>query len=200
MFRILVLTQKNLHLKSHTLLQAASIVIGFLLSVSAPHAAAPEVSSVDLWQPQVGDRVIFDTLDNIGYITHANGEFISFPIVTGQNRVVHYIGLTYNAATPVGEWTAKSRHIKGDRITYGGSGRFLRLYKDGEEYTHYGIHTHAYEDVFFARDPDKRFRSMGCIIVKENIYDIIEETYSLNGERLQVTTKYGLDGDEIAMR
>lgn len=198
MFRTLVLTRIQIPLGLHALLSTAAIIVGFFLSIASPHAAAPDVTSLDLWEPQIGDRIFFDTQENVGYLIHPDGTSALFPIVTGQRRVVQYIGLTYNATTPVGDWVAKSRHIKGDRITYGKTGRFLRLYKNGDEYTHYGIHTHAYENTFFAGGTQDRFRSMGCIIVTEQIYDLIEETYELNNERLTVATRYGIGNDMIA--
>lgn len=122
---------------------------------------------------------------------HPTGQNLSFNLVTGQRRTVNYIGLTYNAATPSGDWVAKSHHVKGDRITYGPSGRFIRLYKNGDIYTHYGIHTHAYGDDYLVSD--NRYRSMGCIIVSEDIFNLIERTYLLNGQYLRVATREGID-------
>lgn len=120
-----------------------------------------------------------DTRSNDGYLVHPDGEFIQFPVITGQRRYVRYIGLSYFAATPNWDWNANEKDIKGDRITFGPTGRIIRLYKDGEV-TNYGIHEHAAEDVMFARD--ERYQSMGCVIVRRVIMDIMEKTYDLNHE------------------
>jgi hypothetical protein len=160
-------------------------------SPSARQAGAPAEIPLTLWSPQAGDRFLVDTKNNVGYLFHDSGEYTSFQLITGQQRVVHYIGLTYNAATPVGEWLAKSKHIQPDRITYGKHGKFLRLYEDGEEYTHYGIHTHAYVEEML--DSDNHFRSMGCVIVSDDLYHLIERTWELNGESLPVVTRYGVE-------
>jgi hypothetical protein len=61
------------------------------------------------------------------------------------------------------------------------------MYEDGEEYTSYGIHEHRYEERMFSEEA--RYQSMGCIIVKSAILDIIEATYELNGESLDVVTQ-----------
>ena len=153
--------------------QAQQPLLSALLEVTAPL----EISQ-KRWKPRVGDRIVFDTKNNVGFLIHPDETFLRFPIVTGQERHVCYIGLCYFAATPEDEWTIKSRHIKGDRVTYGPSGRFLRLYRDGHEYSHYGIHEHRDEEDMFSGE--MRYRSMGCIIVKTDIMDILDETYQLN--------------------
>lgn len=143
-----------------------------------------------LWEPMSGDSLLVDTRDNMGYLIHADGSFTAFDVVTGQRRVVRYIGRTYNAATPQSEWTMRSVHIKGDRMTYGKTGRFFRLYdEDGE--TAYGVHGYGNEDEIFGGDT--RFRSMGCVIVREHILNVIERTYEMNGGALPVVTIYGLE-------
>ena len=83
-------------------------------------------------------------------------------------------------------------HTQGDRITFGPKGRFLRLYKDGEEYTSYGIHDYAYIDKILSQDTEGRYFSMGCILVNQEVLDLLEETYTLNGNRLEVYTTQGL--------
>ncbi len=140
------------------------------------------------WQPMVGDRFIVDTTENAGYLIRSDSSsYTTFPVITGQRRVVHYIGRTYDARTPNQRWVVKTRHIKGDRITYGPTGRFLRMYKDGQEYTSYGIHEHRSEQRMFAEN--ERYQSMGCIIVKTAIMDVVEATYELNGDLLEVLTQ-----------
>ena len=150
---------------------------------------APEALSIPMeeWQPMVGDRLVADTTENIGYLIHSdNSAYLTFPIVTGQQRVVHYIGKTYNATTPNWHWVVKTDHILSDRITFGPTGRFLRMYKDGKSYTSYGIHEHRDEEYMFALDP--RYESMGCVIVQTAIMDLIEDTYRRNGKTLDVVT------------
>lgn len=184
-----------------------SILTGLLLAMSlAMPAAAEQIHSfivpyqVSLasWEPQVGDRVIVDTQNNQGYIFHENGLYISFPVATGQRRWVYYIGRGYNASTPNWNWEAKSLHIKGDRITFGPSGRFLRLYKDGEINTAYGFHEYRTDEEMFGADEQpfeasERFKSMGCVIVKSEIMDLIVATWEANGEVLPVQTVYGIE-------
>jgi hypothetical protein len=140
------------------------------------------------WQPHTGDRFMVDTTENTGFLIRSDSSaYTTFPVITGQRRVVRYIGRTYDATTPNQRWNVQTRHIKGDRITYGPTGRFLRMYKDGEEYTSYGIHEHRSEERMF--DEESRYQSMGCIIVKSAVLDIIETTYELNGESLEVVTQ-----------
>jgi len=144
-----------------------------------------------LWEPERGDTLIINTEANLGYLVHPDGTLIAFRVATGQRRTVRYIGLTYNATTPVGSWVAKSLHTKGDRITYGPRGLFLRFYKNGEEFTHYGIHAHRDSEEMLGRDTADRFASMGCIIVSERILDLLLKTHELSGKTLRVETILG---------
>ncbi len=158
---------------------------GFLLAT----AATPLPSPMDGWEPRAGDNLIIDTEHNIGYLRHRDGSYGEFRVATGQRRVVAYIGRVYNATTPVGSWVVKSHHTKADRITFGPTGSFLRMYRDGEDYTSYGIHGHALSAEMLTQDV--RFESMGCIIVSEEVIHILEQTFEKNGQRLDVTTLYG---------
>lgn len=144
------------------------------------------------WQPEPGDRIFVDTRDNFGYLVHSDGRYLPFPVATGQRRHVYYIGRSYNAATPNWDWTIRSMDTKGDRVTFGPTGRFLRLYKDGEENTAYGFHEHRDEAEFFATDAPERYRSMGCIIVQHDMMNLLVLTFELNGS-VDVTTAYGID-------
>lgn len=150
------------------------------------------------WSPEVGDTMLVDTKENIGYLIHHDGTYIRFQVITGQKRVVHYIGRTYKATTPTWKWKALSNERKGDKVTFGPSGRFLRLFKDGTEYTPYGIHEHRDEYLMFPRE--SRYQSMGCIIVQSAMLDIIEATYAKNGNTLDVETVYGLSPEWIAVQ
>jgi|GEM_PF-820768 len=148
------------------------------------------------WQTMVGDVLVIDTKDNIGYLVHPEGRYTSFPVATGQRRVVRYIGRIYNATTPTGNWTVLSKETKGDRITFGPLGTFFRLFDDEDtEQTPYGIHSHAYVDNMLSRA--ERYRSMGCIIVSDEILAAIEVTYEINNDALPVVTVYGLDQDIV---
>ncbi len=175
-----------------------SALLAILLSVpvsyvdAPPHAMpVPHAIAMNTWQYEQGDGLIVDTKNNTGYLFHEDGRYISFPVVTGQRRRVYYIGRSYFAATPNRQWNGKSLEIKGDRVTFGPSGKFLRLFSE-QERTLYGIHTHRDEDIMFQEDePITRYRSMGCIIVQKNIMDLIEITFHGNEERLNVIT---LDG------
>lgn len=166
-----------------------SVLFGFVVSTSPTPAPATSVALVD-WVPMQGDRFIVDTRDNEGYLVHADGSFSQIKVGSGQRRVVQYIGKTYNATTPEAFWIVKSKNIQSDRITFGKTGRFLRLYKDGETRTSYGIHPTANIDEILASDD--RYRSMGCVLVSEEVMDILEKTYTLNGDMLEVVTVNGI--------
>jgi len=172
-----------------------SALASVLLLAASTFSAVPAALEIPLsaWEPEDGDNLVIDTEGNEGYLLHADGRYIRFPVITGQTRVVSYIGLVYDATTPAGTFAVRSRHVKGDRITYGPTGRFLRLY-DAKGFTHYGIHEHAAEDVMFARKD--RFQSMGCVIVPREMMDILDETYSRNGA-IRVVTQYGV-GNPVA--
>lgn len=163
-------------------------VVSLCMFVSDGVAEISDQETVSAWEPRVGDTLHIDVRSNVGYLIHDDGEFLVFPVVTGQKRYVYYIGRYYFAATPVADWTVQSVDIKDDRVTFGKTGRFFRLYQ-GEESTSYGIHGYDPEDWMF-REGD-RYRSMGCIIVREEILDIISKTYEINSENLSVSTRSG---------
>ncbi|MCB9808522.1 L,D-transpeptidase [Candidatus Peribacteria bacterium] len=181
-------------------------LLAIIMSVpTAPQVAVPvtfsepvpyEVSAVG-WVPEFGDKVIVDTENNEGFLMHTDGTYMRFPVATGQRRFVYYIGRSYHAATPNWYWVARSLHIKGDRVTFGPSGRFLRLYKDGETNTAYGFHEYRTDEEMFGENdsflPEERFESMGCIIVKHEMMDLIVATWEKNSEVLEVHTQFGID-------
>lgn len=150
------------------------------------------------WQAQPGDRIVVDTKANEGYLIHQDGRALSFPVATGQRRYVCYIGRCYNATTPERTWQIQKKDIKGDHITFGPSGRFLRLfYKD--ESTAYGFHEYGFEDRMF--DDQPRFKSMGCIIVKKDMMDILDKTFAVNEGNVNVVTKFGVsEPDNLALK
>jgi hypothetical protein len=142
------------------------------------------------WNVEAGDSFIADTKENMGYLLHQNGEYISFRIATGQKRIVRYIGRVYDARTPERKWVAREKQTKGDRITFGPEGTFLRLFIENE-HTPYGIHSHRSISAMLA--DSERYKSMGCILVSKEILDIIVQTYEINGKALPVRTVYGLE-------
>ena len=118
-----------------------SILFG--LVVSGPAPLTSQLIPLDQWVPEAGDRLIVDTEQNVGYLVHESGNYTKMKVGSGKRQVVRYIGRVYNATTPEKYWVVKSTHIQGDRITFGKTGRFLRLYKDGDTHTAYGIHPTA---------------------------------------------------------
>lgn len=108
---------------------------------------------------------------------HPSGEYyLPFKVATGQRRVVHYIGRTYDATTPLGLFHIGLENVKGDRTTFGSTGRFFRLLENQDEMTAYGFHGHA-ASKYMLNDPDEeRYKSMGCVITDEEMIKIIAET------------------------
>ncbi len=155
-------------------------------------AGSPAVDPVPFeeWEPLPGAQFLVDTKETTGYLINLDGTFTTFPVVLGQNRVVHYLGRTYNATTPQKKWVVKEIDKQGDRITFGPNGTFMRLFDNGEEYTSYGIHSHAYIKYFLASDD--QFRSMGCILVTDDVLETLVRAYKLNGKTLNVVTVYGV--------
>jgi hypothetical protein len=171
------------------LLQTISILFGVVLSTAAP---LPPAGAVPLSQLEpAGIRFVVDTKENIGYIVNAFGDYAKVPVGSGQNKMVHYMRRTYKATTPAAKWTATSFHIQRDRITFGPDGEFLRLYRNGTEYTSYGIHATANIEEILASDD--RYRSMGCVLVGEEVLDYLIDAYRKNGNNLDVVTVYGLE-------
>lgn len=148
------------------------------------------------WTVQSGDRFIADVSTNMGMLIRKDGSaYTKFLIATGQRRVVRYIGRVYNAATPIKTWTARTREVKGDRITFGPEGIFLRLF-DEDQRTPYGIHSHRSIAEMLA--DDERYKSMGCILVSNEILSIIEHTMEANEGELVVETVEGFSHDMLA--
>ncbi len=141
---------------------------------------------VETWVPQAGDRVMVDTTINEGFLVREDGTYASFPVLTGQRRTVSYIGRTYFAATPNQHWTSKSVEVKGRSMTFGETGTFVRLFDEDGEKTAYGIHSHLTFQKML--DEGDRYRSMGCILVNEDVLKLVVKTFDLNGGTLDVTT------------
>ncbi len=174
---------------------------GFVLLACVPtlaNAATPIQPSS--WQAQQGDEFIVDVDANVGYLLHLDGSYTTFLVATGMRKTVRYLGNTYYAETPLDQWVAKAKMIQGDKVNFGPSGRFFRLFRDGVTRTSYGIHSHR--DIQKWLGQDARYRSLGCIVVSESILDIIDDTVALNGGQLTVITTYGQQKflDEVATR
>ncbi len=144
------------------------------------------------WQAHGSDVFVADTEKNIGYIVSSDGEFTVFPIATGQKRVVRYIGRTYDATTPISTWVIKEKEIKGDRITFGDRGIFLRLFDQShqtESRTPYGIHSHR--SITKMLKLDDRFKSMGCVLVSDEVLDILMSIMKQSEQGMPVLTTFG---------
>lgn len=175
-----------------------TLILGCItVSAGAPVLTSPFVQT-DAWVPEVGDKLIIDMQANRGYLLGTDGSYTAFPVGSGQKRVVRYIGKIYNAATPLAQWTVHSLDIKkGDRATYGITGRFFRLSHANWGTSQYGIHaTSNIKDILAM---DNRFKSMGCILVSEEILDILEQTFALNKQSIEVITTTGVDMDALSM-
>lgn len=129
--------------------------------------------------------MIVDVETNVGYLVRENGEYTSFPVMTGQQRTVRYLGRTYFAATPEKKWSAMEKNTQTDRITFGPTGAFLRLYDRGLP-TNYGIHGTKYFDQMLAEG--NQYRSMGCVLVDEDVLKLVIETFELNRNSLELVT------------
>jgi hypothetical protein len=166
-----------------------SVLFGIALTTSAP-AQSPYIPLPE-WQAEAGDRLIVDTQENMGYIVHESGQYTSMRVGSGKKKIVNYIGRTYDATTPDSYWIAKSSEVQGDKITFGPTGRFLRLYDEGADRTAYGIHATAnIKDILASAD---RYKSYGCVLVDDSVMDILIETFELNGNMLEVVTTTGIE-------
>lgn len=133
-----------------------------------------------------GVYLVADVDNGIGYLINPNnGTITSFLLMSGQQKFVWYAGRGYYAATPKQTWYVKQKNIQRDRITFGPSGEFLRLFHNGNR-TLYGIHGYKY----FEQEMKKgtKYLSMGCLLVSDRDLDFIEEAYIANGHELKVIT------------
>ncbi len=175
-------------------------LFGALFGIVLATATAPQTQAVPLsqWVPQAGAVFLVDTKDAVGYLINTDGSFTAVPVILGQNKNVNYLGRRYLATTPETSWVVKEVDTQGDRITFGKEGTFLRLFKNGTTSTSYGIHTHAYINTML--ESDTRYYSLGCILVTQNVLDILEGMYERNGKALHVVTMFGLSGENMSKR
>lgn len=160
----------------------------FFFAVPAAHA---DLLPLAEWEPEEGDMFIVDTAINVGYLRHRNGDYAVTYLASGQKRPVRWLGMWYYAATPDGWWVVKSTHTQSDRRTFGPTGYFMRLYHNGKDYTKYGIHSTSNIDELLTQP--ERFFSMGCILVNDYVLSLLNQTYLVNGEQLQVVTRRGIE-------
>jgi hypothetical protein len=164
------------------------IILTSIIPTEASFSPKPETPiTPETWIPQPGDRLLVETDINMGHLIKEDGTRLTFAVATGQRRYVAYLGMYYYAATPKQEWVAKESSTQPDRFTFGEEGLFIRMFVDGKR-TRYGIHTIANADDIFARESQERYASMGCTLVTQEILDIIEETFKVNGGELHVLT------------
>ncbi len=169
------------------------------MATAIPASAASLIQTSE-WKPAIGDELIVDVESNTGYLIHTDGSYLPFLVATGLQKNIRYLGRTYFAQTPLKEWVAKEKKIQTDKVMFGKTGRFFRLFDGGTVSTPYGIHSFKYVDDWM-KDED-RYRSYGCVVVTEEILDIVEDTFYLNGKALKVKTIFGLEQfiDELAER
>jgi len=125
-----------------------------------------------------GDYFLVDVSAGIGYLMNDNTRyFTGFPVMTGGKRT----------PTPYKEWVVLQKDIKSNHIFYSASGEFFRMFENGTKRTGYGIHGYAYFDKEVLNG--RKFLSWGCIMVADDVLDLLEESYIANGNTLKVSTK-----------
>jgi hypothetical protein len=187
-------------------LRSLLVIIGFLaLGIAAPaHAAVVETQ--EQWKPRVGDVVVADITSNTIYLVHPDAHYYPSLMASGLQKDINYLGEKYYAQTPVAHWTVKQRMYQIDKTDFGQTGLFLRLYRDGVTKTAYGIHSHK-NIAAWLKSPE-RYKSYGCIVVTESVLALIDQTYKMNGNSLEVYTTNGPDkliellqhGEQLAAR
>lgn len=137
-----------------------------------------DLSRYDKFQVSEGDYFLVDIDDAFGYlINDDNRTYTVFPIMTGALRT----------PTPEREWVVREKNIQSNRIIFGETGEFLRMYSNGgNTRTGYGIHNYAYFEEEIERGT--KYLSLGCILVSDNVHDVIEASYLANGESLYMIT------------
>jgi len=141
---------------------------------------------IEEFQPSEGDYLTVYIPTGTAYLANDTTKiYAQFPILSGQPKNVYYIGRYYFAATPEQEWEIKSMDTKKDHVTFGKTGRFFRLY-EGDDGTPYGIHGYKYAQKLI--EAGKIYASMGCVIVPENVLDIIDASYKADNKDMKVIT------------
>jgi len=138
-----------------------------------------EVQNYREFEPSYGDYFMVDIENGIGYLANDfTRRMTVFPVMTGAKRT----------PTPEKEWLVLEKNIQSDRITFSKSGEFFRMYLDeGEKRTSYGIHGYAY----FAKEikNGRKFLSLGCVLVSDDVLDVIEESFLADNEKMRISTQ-----------
>ena len=128
--------------------------------------------------PSEGDRFLVDIDNALGYIVNNNNlTYSAFPLMTGALRT----------PTPEETWVVKELNIQPNRVIFGDSGEFLRMYRgEGAQRTGFGIHGYKY----FQKEIEggRKFLSLGCILVADNVHDVLEGSWRANGEAMEMKT------------
>lgn len=158
------------------------------------------VVTLSTFEAGSGDYMVADIERSVGYLVSTeHHEIMPFVLLSGQKRFKgRFGGVTYEG-TPEIDWVVRQMDVKGDRVTFGDTGRFFRMF-DGESRTAYGIHSHKYFQ--YMSDSDNYFRSLGCLLVSDDVLDVIQKSFEANDNILNLkTTKLetGLDRDFVKM-
>lgn len=150
-------------------------------------ASAARAQTIDQWVPEAGDIMICDITENMCYLLHATtDEYLPFRVGSGAKGTARHpvYGYRYNTQTPIMTWTAAKKDLQ----PFGKTRRFYRLYVNGKR-THYGIHSYKNIDKWLAEDD--RYASLGCIVVSEEMLDIINLTFERSDYSFTVITTEG---------
>jgi hypothetical protein len=149
----------------------------------AQAAALTELEQQFNWEKRPGDRIFVDLNTNEIYFQRAYGSAISARIQggSGVNRMVTWLGMTYNGATPEGKWLIKEKVNKNLFWVFGSKEsseqlffRMFRLNEDGStEFTHYGIHTTPNIDSIITNSAG--YGSYGCVLTSYDLLKFVEE-------------------------
>ena len=88
--------------------------------------------------------------------------------------------------TPETDWVVKEKNIQPNRVIFGETGEFLRMYKNGDIRTGYGIHNYKFFE--YEIENGRKFLSLGCILVSAEVHDMIEESFLANDSALEMKT------------
>lgn len=131
------------------------------------------------FQPSEGDYFLVDIEDAVGYLVNDYRHvYTAFPVMTGGKRT----------PTPEKDWVVLQKNIQPNRVFFAESGEFFRMFlNDGETRTSYGIHGYKYFDEEVEKGT--KYLSWGCVMVADDVLDMIEASYIANGESLRVSTR-----------
>jgi hypothetical protein len=134
------------------------------------------------YTPSFGDYFMVDVANGLGYLMNDSTKFYtSFPLMTGAS----------GTPTPYKEWVVLEKNIQSNRVIFAESGEFFRMFENGTRRTSYGIHGYGYFEEEIANG--RKFLSLGCILVADDVLDLIERSYIENGNMLNVSTRESID-------